>query len=198
MRIVKFVAQTGSSFLLLSMWPLLKRDGLGIQYVALTVLWNAALGYTPFKRPRTFAQSISLVSNSVYTSTFAERPALPIGCFGCVYNPSPLGARHPTTGSIPGPLPRFERPGQHSGLWIDLVVVNQIRNPSWLGDFRPRGRSPNNDSRRQKPTICPIFLDHKPREPRPQENISFTPDSSRGCWISVVRHGPTAFALVAF
>lgn len=45
------------------MWPLLKRDGLGVQYVALTVLWNAAIGYTPFKRPKTFCQFVSLVSN---------------------------------------------------------------------------------------------------------------------------------------
>lgn len=48
----------------LSMWPLLKRDGLGVQYVALTVLWNAALGYTPFKRPKTLCQFFSLVSDS--------------------------------------------------------------------------------------------------------------------------------------
>ncbi|KAF9645754.1 ALG6, ALG8 glycosyltransferase, partial [Thelephora ganbajun] len=47
-----------------SMWPLLKRDGLGIQYVTLTVLWNAALGYTPFKRPKTFFQFVSLVAPS--------------------------------------------------------------------------------------------------------------------------------------
>ncbi|KAF9779622.1 glucosyltransferase [Thelephora terrestris] len=44
-----------------SMWPLLKRDGLGVQYFALTVLWNAALGYTPFRRPRTYCQFLSLV-----------------------------------------------------------------------------------------------------------------------------------------
>ena len=49
----------------LSMWQLVKRDGLGVQYIALTVLWNGALGYTPFKRPKTFFQLISLVSDSV-------------------------------------------------------------------------------------------------------------------------------------
>lgn len=47
------------------MWPLLRKDGLGVQYVALTVLWNAALGYSPFKRPKNFIQLISLVSDSV-------------------------------------------------------------------------------------------------------------------------------------
>jgi alpha-1,3-glucosyltransferase len=46
-----------------SMWPLLKRDGLQVQYVALTLMWNAALGYTPFKRPESFCQFVSLVSD---------------------------------------------------------------------------------------------------------------------------------------
>ncbi|KAI8994135.1 ALG6, ALG8 glycosyltransferase family-domain-containing protein [Trametes punicea] len=32
-----------------SMWPLLKRDGLGVQYVALLVLWNRLMGYNPIK-----------------------------------------------------------------------------------------------------------------------------------------------------
>ncbi|KAF8513781.1 ALG6, ALG8 glycosyltransferase family-domain-containing protein [Gautieria morchelliformis] len=30
-----------------SMWPLLKKDGLGLQYVAVTLLWNRAIGYSP-------------------------------------------------------------------------------------------------------------------------------------------------------
>lgn len=59
-----------------SMWPLLKRDGVGIQYAALTILWNAALGYTPFKRPKTIIQFASLVSDSVVVSTVSECPTL--------------------------------------------------------------------------------------------------------------------------
>ncbi|KIY45614.1 ALG6, ALG8 glycosyltransferase, partial [Fistulina hepatica ATCC 64428] len=31
-----------------SMWPLLRRDGLGVQYIALQVLWNRLIGYNPF------------------------------------------------------------------------------------------------------------------------------------------------------
>lgn len=30
------------------MWPLLKKDGLALQYVAVTLLWNCAIGYNPF------------------------------------------------------------------------------------------------------------------------------------------------------
>lgn len=31
------------------MWPLLKRDGLAIQYISLTILWNYVLGYNPLR-----------------------------------------------------------------------------------------------------------------------------------------------------
>ncbi|KAH9891589.1 ALG6, ALG8 glycosyltransferase family-domain-containing protein [Cubamyces lactineus] len=35
-----------------SMWPLLKRDGLGVQYIALLVFWNRLVGYNPFSLTR--------------------------------------------------------------------------------------------------------------------------------------------------
>ena len=31
-----------------SMWPLLRRDGLATQYIALTLLWNWLIGHSPF------------------------------------------------------------------------------------------------------------------------------------------------------
>ncbi|KAM6494335.1 glycosyltransferase family 57 protein [Amanita muscaria] len=34
-----------------SMWPLLKKDGLGLQYTATLVLWNRLIGYNPFTWP---------------------------------------------------------------------------------------------------------------------------------------------------
>ncbi|KAF7299547.1 Glycosyltransferase family 57 protein [Mycena chlorophos] len=44
-----------------SMWPLLKRDGLGVQYVALLVLWNRLLGYNPLRLPAlSFIQILSV------------------------------------------------------------------------------------------------------------------------------------------
>lgn len=33
-----------------SMWPLLKRDGLGVQYVALVLLWNYVIGHNPLRQ----------------------------------------------------------------------------------------------------------------------------------------------------
>ncbi|KDQ62345.1 glycosyltransferase family 57 protein [Jaapia argillacea MUCL 33604] len=39
-----------------SMWPLLKKDGLALQYIVVTLLWNKVIGYRPFH-----TDSISLV-----------------------------------------------------------------------------------------------------------------------------------------
>src|SRR5579872_2152146 len=101
------------------MWPLLKRDGLGVQYVVLTILWNAALGYTPFKLPKTLCQFVSLVSYSVrlVSRVFLNDCFLYAGYLGRVYRASPLGTCHPTSGSVPRPLPGFERPGQYPNFW---------------------------------------------------------------------------------
>ncbi|KAI0087799.1 ALG6, ALG8 glycosyltransferase family-domain-containing protein [Irpex rosettiformis] len=37
-----------------SMWPLLKRDGLGLQYFVLLLLWNRMVGYSPFHASSAF------------------------------------------------------------------------------------------------------------------------------------------------
>ena len=31
------------------MWPLLKKDGLGVQYIAMLLLWCRLIGYNPFR-----------------------------------------------------------------------------------------------------------------------------------------------------
>ncbi|ORY54757.1 ALG6, ALG8 glycosyltransferase family-domain-containing protein [Leucosporidium creatinivorum] len=43
-----------------SMWPLLKRDGLGVQYLALTLGWNYLVGYNPFHLRHSFVKYLSL------------------------------------------------------------------------------------------------------------------------------------------
>jgi alpha-1,3-glucosyltransferase len=49
--------------MIFSMWPLLRRDGLAVQYVATLLLWNRLVGYSPFRLPqRSFIQFLSLVS----------------------------------------------------------------------------------------------------------------------------------------
>ncbi|KAG6909141.1 hypothetical protein DXG01_001893 [Tephrocybe rancida] len=47
-----------------SVWPLLKRDCLGVQYIARLLLWNMLVGYNPFRVPqKSFMQ---LLSTAVY------------------------------------------------------------------------------------------------------------------------------------
>ena len=48
---------------LCSMWPLLKKDGLGLPYLAILVLWNRLIGYNPFSwPPKSSTHLISLAS----------------------------------------------------------------------------------------------------------------------------------------
>ncbi|TRM64053.1 ALG6, ALG8 glycosyltransferase family-domain-containing protein [Schizophyllum amplum] len=52
-----------------SMWPLLRRDGLGVQYIALLLLWNRLIGYNPVRLPAwSFVQVLSVL---VYAAAFA-------------------------------------------------------------------------------------------------------------------------------
>lgn len=43
------------------MWPLLKRDGLALQYFALTLFYNYAIGYNPLALTRSFVKYLSIV-----------------------------------------------------------------------------------------------------------------------------------------
>lgn len=51
-----------------SMWPLLKRDRLCVQYIATLLLWNRLIGHNPFRQsPKSLIQ---LFSVAVYAATF--------------------------------------------------------------------------------------------------------------------------------
>ncbi|CEL62625.1 alpha-1,3-glucosyltransferase [Rhizoctonia solani AG-1 IB] len=45
-----------------SMWPLLKRDGQGLNYIVLTLLWNYVIGYDPLALSSSLVKIISLVA----------------------------------------------------------------------------------------------------------------------------------------
>lgn len=45
-----------------SMWPLLKREGLGLQYLVLTLFWNFVIGYNPLSLRPSFVKFLSIVS----------------------------------------------------------------------------------------------------------------------------------------
>ncbi|KAG8867297.1 Glucosyltransferase-like protein [Serendipita sp. 405] len=48
-----------------SMWPLLRRDGLSVQYVSLLALWNYAIGHNPFRQ-----KSLQALTLAVYSAIF--------------------------------------------------------------------------------------------------------------------------------
>ncbi|KAG2368691.1 ALG6, ALG8 glycosyltransferase family-domain-containing protein [Suillus spraguei] len=55
----------GNNVGVFSMWPLLKKDGLGLQYLAMLLLWNRLIGHNPFKLH--YGYFMGLVSCVVHT-----------------------------------------------------------------------------------------------------------------------------------
>lgn len=48
------------------MWPLLKRDGLAVQYIATLLLWNRMIGYNPLRlQKKSVVQLLSIVSQVI-------------------------------------------------------------------------------------------------------------------------------------
>jgi len=65
------------------MWPLLKRDGLGLPYCALLALWNRFIGYNPFHSPASVdlktlskVQGLHIISFVCIHATFSVTPRL--------------------------------------------------------------------------------------------------------------------------
>ncbi|KAH7915868.1 glycosyltransferase family 57 protein [Hygrophoropsis aurantiaca] len=58
----------GNNVGVFSMWPLLKKDGLGVQYFAMLLLWNRMVGHDPFRlRPNSL---VAILSIAVYVTAF--------------------------------------------------------------------------------------------------------------------------------
>lgn len=56
----------GNNVGVFSMWPLIKKDGLGLQYLAMLLLWNRLIGHNPFKLH--YRYFVGLVSSVVHTA----------------------------------------------------------------------------------------------------------------------------------
>ena len=57
-----------------SMWPLLKRDGLAVQYISTLVLWNTLVSYNPLRlQKNSVVQLLSLVRGSLRTALLRYR-----------------------------------------------------------------------------------------------------------------------------
>ena len=53
-----------------SMWPLLRRDGQAIPYIALTLLWNRLVGHNPLlPNKQVFLRYLTLVSQIILFSS---------------------------------------------------------------------------------------------------------------------------------
>ena len=58
-----------------SMYPLLKKDGLGLQYMTLAFMWNWAVGFRlPQLKPFTFVGGFSSVSSSLFSTYLSPSP----------------------------------------------------------------------------------------------------------------------------
>ncbi|KAF8318949.1 ALG6, ALG8 glycosyltransferase [Clavulina sp. PMI_390] len=50
-----------------SLWPLLKKDAQGLQYVALVLGWNYIVGYHPLKIPTSFVKAVTMIAYLAFT-----------------------------------------------------------------------------------------------------------------------------------
>jgi alpha-1,3-glucosyltransferase len=70
-----------------SMWPLLRKDGLTAQYIALTLLWNRLIGHGPFIAPSqaTFLDIFTWVwpFDISFTSRLSQPPRDQVVYLGC-------------------------------------------------------------------------------------------------------------------
>ncbi|KIK52038.1 glycosyltransferase family 57 protein [Collybiopsis luxurians FD-317 M1] len=71
----------GSNVAVFSMWPLLKKDGLCLQYFASILLWNRVIGHNPFKlvcKVLPYKSLVHLISAGVYAAIFVLHLLEPI------------------------------------------------------------------------------------------------------------------------
>ena len=124
------------------MWPLLRKDGLTVQYFVLILLWNRLIGHNPFKTiytvlsVQTFVHFLSAVSLVDYFRREMILILLLTGCIRSHYPSSLPGTDYHTTCTIPGPLPCFERSRQHPRFCLPVVMEYQTLCSSQLGDNR--------------------------------------------------------------
>jgi hypothetical protein len=98
------------------MWPLLKRDGQGLNYAVLTLLWNYAIGYDPSALPNSLVKILSLVGYFFLT--------LPTSCTDGYaghlrdYNATArTRSRLPRSSTLPRPLPSPKCPPIRLCVW---------------------------------------------------------------------------------
>lgn len=121
------------------MWPLLKRDGLGVQYVALLILWNRLVGYNPLKfKGRSLLQLLSTVHSLTHRCCGHRSDHVILGGIRCLLRITPCRGPVHASRPPPRPLPRAQRARQHPRLRSRLALEHQARCRGQLGAWRSR------------------------------------------------------------
>ena len=118
-----------------SMWPLLKRDGLGLQYIVLTLFWNYAIGYNPLSLRPSFVKFLSLVR----PLPPAPQPPLTLLCPALLlrHPPPPHSrSRRLSSSTPPRPLRRLQPHPLRRRLRPRFPLGDQTQRPRRLGRHR--------------------------------------------------------------
>ena len=108
------------------MWPLLKRDGLALQYAMTLLLWNRLIGYNPFRLPdKSFIRWISLVSShSTIRYQYETKPAT--GCLRSGFESARIGVVHHSSRTLSRFISCAQRSGMHPCLRTGVDVEHQV------------------------------------------------------------------------
>ena len=111
-----------------SMWPLLKRDGLAVQYIALVFLWNRLIGYNPFRHTYALVKFLVLLHINVAADGY-----VPTAGVCCMHTAASRRANSITTRAIPRHIRCAQCACLHTDFRADLAVEHQIYYGSSLG-----------------------------------------------------------------
>lgn len=125
--------------LLSSMWPLLRKDGQGLQYFVVTFLWNYLIGYNPLRIPSSLHKLLSIVSPisipPLHTPCQQHPPFSALGCVHLHRDPAPRRVPHLSSDTISRPLPRSQRRPLRRGVWNYLAGGYEKTDRGRVGDI---------------------------------------------------------------
>ncbi|KAH8920176.1 glycosyltransferase family 57 protein [Atractiella rhizophila] len=183
-----------------SMWPLLKRDGLGLQYWVVTLLWNFLIGYNPLRIPSPFIRYLSLSSYTgiiilhLLETITTPPPHLPdlFPVLNLTLSTAVFGLSF-LWGSKRVAQECWAATSWFAGADPPSHLTSTATNPAWLRP--PSLRSSRHDSidsldsavfdtfrsRRSKPPrpLSPLFADNADQDAQGQERTTKSSESSR-------------------
>ena len=119
-----------------SMWPLLRKNGLGLEYASLTLLWNWAVGYNPFALRNSFVKLLSVVSPSCPALQLLPHKLMVCLFAGLLHRHlgrAPPRARRDPARAPPGHLRRLEPNVRGRRVRAQLPVGEQAERAGGVG-----------------------------------------------------------------